>query len=112
VILHACTVEQKLRMTSDGAGKHLATRLGFPGCRLSGPLQAETVLDYARRENMAIKNAEGVRLKIVARLQAGSEVRLIDCRAVGKGGLVEGARYVAATKDWKVDEIILDEIAN
>jgi len=99
-------------MTSDSTGEHLATRLGFAGCRLSGPLQAETVLDYARRENMALKDPERARRKITARLQDGSEVRLVDCRSVSKSGLVEGARSVAAIKDWKVEEIIFDEIAN
>ena len=99
-------------MTSDTVGNQPASRLGFAGCRLSGPLQAETVLDYARRENMPIKDTEAVRLKISTKLQARFEVRLIDCRSIDKSGLVEGARYFAAIKDWKIDEIILDEIAN
>src|SRR5882757_4459592 len=63
-MLHACTLESGVRMTSDSTGEHLATRLGFAGCRLSGPLQAETVLDYARRENMALKDPERARRKI------------------------------------------------
>jgi len=112
VMLRACTVEPGLSMSSDSAANGLSTRLGFPGCRLSDPLQVETVLDYAHRENMAIKDPEGVRLKILAKLQAGSEVRLIDCRSVGRDRLVEGARYIVAIKSWMVEEIILDEITN
>jgi hypothetical protein len=107
-----CVLNNGISTRADRSTKSLAIQLGVPNCRLSDPLQVDSVFRYARHEGLAVRDPDDLRRRLAEAVEAGSEIRLIDCRAIDGRGLVEGTRYIATIKGGQIEHMDLDEILN
>jgi hypothetical protein len=112
VATQSACVGNRVAFPVGAHAKDLALQLDIPGCRLSRPLRVEDVLQYARDEDMPLRDPDDLRRRLEESAQSGSEIRVIDCRRVDRRGLIEGTRYIATIKDGKVEHVVLDEIVN
>lgn len=103
LVQSGCDSVQLMTPRDTPASRALAKQLGYPGCRVSNPLDVEVAIKQARREGMDANASEQEELRNAVR--TGSTIILVDCTAIGNQPLVEGMRFYAIVRDSKVQKI-------
>jgi hypothetical protein len=107
----ACVTDNEIMTNDDKSTKELALTLGYPNCRLSGPLQIDDVFRYARFEGIHVDSPMALQQQISENMKLGYEIRLIDCTKVIHR-LIEGSKFIAAIHGGEIKQQWLDVTVN
>lgn len=82
--------------------RSVARDLGFPGCNVSVPLSQAEVIENARRIGNPYAQSFSTWKDLVAKIQPGDQLRLVDCRRESRHRDVGDPYYYALFRAGKV----------
>ena len=98
-VLAGCASTQSNVKTEPAS---VASRLGFPGCRVSVPLSQPEVIEGAKRMGNPNPESYPEWIKMAASIRPGDQLRLLDCLRASRSRDTGDRYYYALFRDGKV----------